>query len=120
MRPAGFGAKAAEKPGQRRLRFGDGPGVEAIAGPGPVDRPPDEPRVAELLQVLRNGRLGEGEEIDEAAAYAAAPAGQDLEDADADRMGQGLGQGRGPDEGGFERRDLRLGHGRSLPGYRIS
>ncbi|MCK7541369.1 MAG: hypothetical protein MZV63_66020 [Marinilabiliales bacterium] len=60
MRPAGFGAKAPEKPGQRRLRFGDGPGVEAIAGPGPVDRPPDEPRVARAPSGAAKRSTGRG------------------------------------------------------------
>jgi hypothetical protein len=76
----------------RRVRLGRAGAfrIEAIAGAGPVDVAPDEPGVPELLEVLGDGRLGERQEADEPAADAASAAGQDLEDADADRWANAL------------------------------
>jgi hypothetical protein len=94
-------------------------GVEAVAGSGPINVPPDEAGIQKLPEVLGDRRLGEGQEFDEATADTALAGGEYLKDADADRMAQGLGQPGHTDEGGVERFGLRLGHGRSSF-YRIS
>jgi hypothetical protein len=99
--------------------IGDRLGVEAVAGSGPVNVPADEAGIKELPEMLGDRRLGEGQELDKASADAPLAGSEDLEDADADRMAQGLGQARCPDKGRVERFGLRLGHGRSSL-YRIS
>jgi hypothetical protein len=96
-----------------RPRRGHDLRIEAITGAGSIDLSPDEAYVPELLEVLGHCRLGEGKELDEATADAPLAGCEDLEDADADRMAQGLGDACCPDKGRVERFGLRLGHKRS-------
>lgn len=55
---------------------------------------PQEPRPAQVLQVLRNRGLGQGQRIHNAAAGGFAPMLQELDDRDACRVGQRSGKVR--------------------------
>jgi len=67
--------------------------VEAVTDPRPVDRATDQPGLLEHLQVLRYGRLGERELVDNLAADATAPLGKDAQDRQPGRVRERLERG---------------------------
>jgi hypothetical protein len=83
----GPAAKAMENILEGRPSLGKGLGIEAITRARPVEVTLDETGVAELAEMLGDRRLGEGKKLDEAAADTTPAGAEDLEDAEADRMG---------------------------------
>ena len=75
-----------------RLQPAQRAGLDAVADPGTVDLPADEPRLLQHLEVLGDGGLGERELVDDVTADARLAADEQAEDLDpggvADRLGE--------------------------------
>lgn len=71
-------------------QFGDARRVEAIARPRPIGLADYQTGLAQYLEVLRHGRLGERYDVYDLAANARAALRQCAQDGDPGRMAQGL------------------------------
>lgn len=65
--------------------------VQAVARLGAVDFAANQPGVFEVLEVLRYGRLRQGQRVDEVAAHAVALVGEQLQNCEAGGVGKRLG-----------------------------
>jgi len=68
--------------------------IDAVAGTRSVDFPFDEPNLTELLEVLGDGRLREGQYFHNFAADATFSCGERFKDGDPRRMGEDVGERR--------------------------
>jgi hypothetical protein len=84
--------------------------IEAITGTWAVDGALNEAGLFQGFKVLRYCGLGEGQDVDDLAAYAALPLRQHTEHGHSGRMGKGLRPGRQLDIAGREQLLFALCH----------